>query len=66
MAKLNVEHYDWLRGECSRLNNGECTTARCIKRGGWQGGPYDPAIATCVPYEIYRKLQEGRTDGTTN
>ena len=47
----------WLAKGCSRLTHGQCTTRRCIIRGGYSGsGGYDPDIATCEEKERYDRL----------
>lgn len=62
---MTREHIEWLKLHCSRLMYGQCTTHSCIKRGGWTGGSFDPDIATCIPYEILKKVAEEK-DGDTN
>lgn len=43
---------DYLRSQCSRFISGQCTTLRCIRRGGYSGsGGYNPEIATCEYWE---------------
>ena len=49
---------DWLNEQCSRLKYGQCTTRRCLVRGGYTGPPASPDIATCEAYEISTKLDE--------
>lgn len=62
----NVEHVrqkelcGWLKPQCSRLIYGQCSTRKCLVRGGWKPGPatnYD--LATCEPYEISVLLDSG-------
>lgn len=54
--EIKPDVHTWLKESCSRLVHGQCTTARCIERGGWTGGKYDPSIATCEAYEAYNAL----------
>lgn len=58
--ELKDDIQPWLTEQCSRLMYGQCTTARCVKRGGWTGGGYDPAIATCEAYEVSNALPWSR------
>jgi hypothetical protein len=54
----------WLKEQCGRLMYGQCTTARCLKRGGYKGPEdYDAAVAraTCEPYELSQLLAERDT-----
>ena len=44
-----VAHY---KRECNRYVNGVCTTAACLRRGGWKpGGIQNVDAATCVAHE---------------
>lgn len=43
---------EWLRAQCNRHVNGACTTARCLRRGGWiPGAPQSADAATCEAHE---------------
>lgn len=44
--------HDWLKEQCARLMHGLCTTARCLKRGGYPLKGYDASLATCEAYEL--------------
>ena len=44
-----IEHH---KRECNRYVNGACTTAACLRRGGWKPGwPQNVDAATCVAHE---------------
>ena len=44
-----IEHH---KRECNRYVNGACTTAACLRRGGWKpGGIQNVDAATCVAHE---------------
>ena len=48
---------EWLRAQCNRYVNGACTTARCLRRGGWvPGGPQSADDATCEAHEAAAAL----------
>lgn len=59
----------WLKDQCNRYKNGQCTTLACVMRGGYKidqdlqgkGDGYDPEIATCEAHEILCELAELRT-----
>jgi hypothetical protein len=54
----------WLKTECNRLANGQCTTLACLKRGGYQLGtaPVDVSIATCEAFEMSNAIDSLRAD----
>ena len=64
-----VEVAEWLREQCSRLKHGQCTTRRCIIRGGYSGrGGFDIRIATCEAKEAHEaraELDEARAQLAT-
>ena len=44
-----IEHH---KRECNRYVNGACTTAACLRRGGWKPGwPQNVDAATCLAHE---------------
>jgi hypothetical protein len=56
-AERIAELHEWLKPQCSRLLYGQCSTLRCLKRGGYvRPGPVDYNIATCEPYEIEAEI----------
>lgn len=60
---MNDEQRQFLTENCNRLKYGECHTLGCLRRGNYEKGktPTDYSKATCVPYEIFLKL-EAKTD----
>ncbi len=53
----------WLKEQCSRLLHGQCSTRRCLVRGGYGGkGPVNLDGATCEPYEIWKALHAAAND----
>ena len=52
-----AEHWE---GQCNRYVNGQCSTLRCLVRGGYKinSGPCDNSIATCEEHETATRLRE--------
>ena len=50
------ENIEWLKDQCNRYVNGQCSTLSCLRRGGYKVGGYSYDIATCNPHEIILKL----------
>jgi hypothetical protein len=50
---------EWLKDQCNRYTNGQCSTLSCLRRGGYKRGqvPVDYQLATCHAHEIVRKLE---------
>lgn len=54
-----MTNLEWLKGQCDRYVNGQCHTASCMKRGGYdpqKPETYDSA-ATCHAHEIVKQLE---------
>ena len=62
---MNKEHKQFLTENCNRLKYGECHTLGCMRRGGHKKGemPVDYNKATCVPYEIFKELEQTEGGG---
>lgn len=60
VVELKKDIQPWLKEQCSRLMYGQCTTSRCLKRGGYTGGGYSASIATCEAYEVSNALTVAR------
>lgn len=43
--------------ECNRYKNGRCSTAFCLMRGGYTGGPVDYSLATCEGHELAQEIE---------
>lgn len=43
--------------ECNRYKNGRCSTAVCLMRGGYSGGPVDYSLATCEGHELAQEIR---------
>src|SRR5687767_11846150 len=49
---------EYLKSQCNRYANSECTTLSCMKRGGFVPGvPATPEIATCEYHESITALE---------
>ena len=62
IAKL-IEHH---RRDCSHMVHGQCSTRRCLVRGGWEAGDGSGySKATCEALETCRALEtlEAHLDG---
>jgi hypothetical protein len=55
---MKPEHEKFLTEQCNRLKNGQCSTLRCLKRGGYPEKGKTHELATCEAYEIYLLLKE--------
>ena len=56
---------EWLKAQCNRYVNGQCSTLTCLKRGGYvRGTPPNYDTATCEPHEILTELAALRADTT--
>jgi len=53
---VQADVIDGLKESCNRYTNGECTTRRCLVRGGWESGPPDYSTATCEDHETIQAL----------
>lgn len=52
---------EWSKDQCSRLLHGQCSTRRCLMRGGYPGrGEVDCGMATCEPFEVSQLLAAAR------
>lgn len=53
-----------LKAECNRYVNGQCSTARCVRRGMKAAGMTFPltdyAVATCEHHEAVQEIERGR------
>ena len=51
---------EWLKSQCNRYKNGQCTTLKCLQDGGYIRGDNlaNHDIATCEPHEILIELEE--------
>jgi hypothetical protein len=47
---------EWLKTQCNRYANGQCSTAACLIRGGYSGGRPDYDVATCEAHELWMEL----------
>lgn len=47
----------WLRSQCNRYINGQCTTLACMIRGAWTPGNTQD-VATCEPHETILRLTQ--------
>lgn len=52
---------EWLKDQCNRYRNGQCSTLSCLKRGGYtRGTKPNYEKATCHPYETIVELEQLR------
>lgn len=61
IKNLSPDCIDWLKSECNRYVNGNCTTRSCYIRGGWDGKPitlsdFQSIKTTCMAHEILERL----------
>lgn len=60
-----AELREWCKDQCARLISGECTTRRCLVRGGYKFQRSVLAdIATCEAKEIYDLLEAKPRDAS--
>lgn len=53
----NQELIAWAKTQCNKYANGQCTTARCMRRGGFSSGSCpDFQLATCEYHEVVKAL----------
>jgi len=60
---MKPEHEEFLKSQCNRLKNGQCSTLRCLKRGGYPEKGKTVDVATCEAYEIYLLLKNAEEKG---
>lgn len=52
---------EWLKTQCNRYTNGICSTAGCLRRGGYSGEvPVNYELATCHAHETIKELESLR------
>lgn len=65
LAERCEELIEWNGSICNKIVNGECSTSKCLIRGGWDpksGRKMDPASATCEALETVNALREAAAD----
>lgn len=57
--KMNTlkEVAEILREARPSWDNGRCSTAVCLMRGGYSGGPVDYSLATCEGHELAQEIR---------
>ena len=53
---------EWLKYQCNRYANGQCSTLACLRRGGYKRGdvPVNYDLATCHAHEVLVELENLR------
>ena len=41
---------------CMRIKHGQCTKRSCLVEGGYEGGGFDPSIASCPRWRLQEAL----------